>query len=30
MFYTIGLTTYDLLAGKLSFGRAKHLSKKKH
>lgn len=28
MFYTIGLTMYDLLAGKLSFGRAKHLSKK--
>ena len=27
-FYTIGLTIYDLLAGKLSFGRAKHISKK--
>jgi len=27
-FYTIGLTLYDLLAGKLGFGRAKHLSKK--
>jgi glycerol-3-phosphate dehydrogenase len=27
-FYTIGLTVYDILAGKLSFGRAKHLSKK--
>lgn len=28
MFYTIGLTMYDLLAGKLGFGRAKHISKK--
>jgi glycerol-3-phosphate dehydrogenase len=28
LFYTIGLTVYDILAGKLSFGRAKHLSKK--
>jgi glycerol-3-phosphate dehydrogenase len=28
IFYTIGLTLYDLLAGKLGFGRAKHLSKK--
>jgi len=28
-FYTIGLTLYDLLAGKLGFGRAKHISKKK-
>ncbi|MDN3548580.1 glycerol-3-phosphate dehydrogenase/oxidase [Mucilaginibacter aquaedulcis] len=27
-FYTIGLTLYDLLAGKLGFGRAKHISKK--
>ena len=27
-FYTIGLTLYDLMAGKLGFGRAKHLSKK--
>jgi glycerol-3-phosphate dehydrogenase len=27
-FYTIGLTLYDLLAGKLSFGRSKHISKK--
>jgi len=27
-FYTIGLTIYDLLAGKLGFGRAKHISKK--
>jgi len=27
-FYTIGLTIYDLLAGKLSFGRSKHISKK--
>ena len=27
-FYTIGLTVYDLLAGKLSFGRSKHISKK--
>jgi glycerol-3-phosphate dehydrogenase len=26
-FYTIGLTLYDLLAGKLGFGRAKHISK---
>ncbi|CAM4431023.1 glycerol-3-phosphate dehydrogenase [Pedobacter westerhofensis] len=28
IFYTIGLTLYDLLAGKLGFGRAKHISKK--
>lgn len=28
MFYTIGLTLYDLLAGSLGFGRAKYLSKK--
>lgn len=28
-FYTIGLTLYDLLAGKLGFGRAKHISKNK-
>jgi glycerol-3-phosphate dehydrogenase len=28
LFYTIGLTVYDILAGKLSFGRAQHLSKK--
>jgi len=28
MFYTIGLGIYDLLAGKLSFGRTKHISKK--
>jgi glycerol-3-phosphate dehydrogenase len=27
-FYTIGLSLYDLLAGKLGFGRAKHISKK--
>ena len=27
IYYTIGLTLYDLLAGKLGFGRAKHLSK---
>src|SRR5258707_5205024 len=27
MFYTIGLGVYDLLAGKLSFGRTKHISK---
>lgn len=27
-FYTIGLTLYDLLAGKLSLGRSKHISKK--
>lgn len=27
-FYTIGLTLYDLLAGKLGFGRARHISKK--
>lgn len=26
-FYTLGLTIYDLLAGKLSFGRSKHISK---
>lgn len=26
-FYTIGLTMYDLLAGKLSLGRSKHISK---
>lgn len=28
LFYTIGLGTYDFLAGKLSFGRTKHISKK--
>lgn len=28
IFYTIGLSIYDILAGKLSFGRAKHISKK--
>ncbi|MBD1366202.1 glycerol-3-phosphate dehydrogenase/oxidase [Mucilaginibacter sp. ZT4R22] len=28
LFYTIGLSLYDLLAGRLSFGRAKHISKK--
>jgi glycerol-3-phosphate dehydrogenase len=28
VFYTIGLTIYDLLAGKLGFGRARHISKK--
>jgi glycerol-3-phosphate dehydrogenase len=28
IFYTIGLTLYDILAGSLGFGRAKHLSKK--
>ena len=28
IFYTIGLGIYDLLAGKLSFGRTKHISKK--
>jgi glycerol-3-phosphate dehydrogenase len=27
-FYTIGLTLYDVLAGNLGFGRAKHISKK--
>lgn len=27
-FYTIGLTLYDLLAGKLSLGRSKHISKR--
>ena len=27
-YYTIGLSLYDLLAGKLGFGRAKHISKK--
>jgi len=27
-FYTIGLTVYDLLAGKLGFGRVKYLTKK--
>lgn len=27
-FYAIGLTIYDLLAGKLGFGRAKYISKK--
>ncbi|KEQ29598.1 FAD-dependent oxidoreductase [Pedobacter antarcticus 4BY] len=26
-FYTIGLSVYDLLAGKLGFGRARHLSR---
>ncbi|MDO7743596.1 MAG: FAD-dependent oxidoreductase, partial [Pedobacter sp.] len=28
-FYAIGLTIYDLLAGKLGFGRAKYVSKSK-
>ncbi|WP_114937342.1 glycerol-3-phosphate dehydrogenase/oxidase [Mucilaginibacter endophyticus] len=28
VFYTVGLSIYDILAGKLSFGRAKHISKK--
>jgi glycerol-3-phosphate dehydrogenase len=28
LFYTIGLGLYDLLAGKLSFGRTKHITKK--
>jgi len=28
MFYTIGLGIYDMLAGKLSFGPTKHISKK--
>ncbi|HTD40121.1 MAG TPA: glycerol-3-phosphate dehydrogenase/oxidase [Mucilaginibacter sp.] len=28
IFYTIGLGIYDLLAGKLSFGKTKHISKK--
>lgn len=28
IFYTIGLGIYDLLAGKLSFGRTRHISKK--
>src|ERR1700712_4306546 len=28
IFYTVGLGCYDLLAGKLSFGRTKHISKK--
>jgi len=28
-FYTIGLTIYDLLAGRLSLGRSKYVSKKK-
>lgn len=28
-FYTIGLTIYDLLAGRLSLGRSKYISKKK-
>jgi glycerol-3-phosphate dehydrogenase len=28
-FYTIGLTIYDLLAGSLSLGRSKYISKKK-
>lgn len=27
-YYSIGLTLYDLLAGKLSFGRSKHISKR--
>ncbi|BAU54980.1 Aerobic glycerol-3-phosphate dehydrogenase [Mucilaginibacter gotjawali] len=27
-YYSFGLTLYDLLAGKLSFGRSKHISKK--
>ena len=28
-FYTLGLTIYDLLAGKLSLGRSKYITKKK-
>jgi glycerol-3-phosphate dehydrogenase len=28
IFYTVGLGIYDLLAGKLSFGRTKHISQK--
>jgi glycerol-3-phosphate dehydrogenase len=28
-FYTVGLTIYDLLAGRLSLGRSKYISKKK-
>ena len=28
-FYTVGLTVYDLLAGRLSLGRSKYISKKK-
>lgn len=28
IFYTIGLSVYNLLAGKLSFGRARHISKR--
>ena len=28
IFYTIGLSVYDLLAGKLGFGKAKYISKK--
>ncbi|AYL94925.1 glycerol-3-phosphate dehydrogenase/oxidase [Mucilaginibacter celer] len=28
IFYTIGLSIYDILAGKLSFGHTKHISKK--
>ena len=28
-FYTIGLTIYDMLAGKLSLGKSKYISKKK-
>jgi glycerol-3-phosphate dehydrogenase len=28
-FYTIGLTIYDLLAGKLGLGSSKYISKKK-
>jgi glycerol-3-phosphate dehydrogenase len=30
LFYTIGLTVYDLLAGRLSLGRSKYLSRKKN
>jgi glycerol-3-phosphate dehydrogenase len=29
-FYTIGLTIYDLLAGKLGLGSSKYISKKNH
>lgn len=29
LFYTVGLTVYDLLAGRLSLGRSKYISKKK-
>jgi glycerol-3-phosphate dehydrogenase len=29
LFHTIGLTIYDMLAGKLSLGKSKYISKKK-